>query len=713
MAPKKTAPAVSPSPIAIGNCKVTVDARNFSFESHPNSLQISVSRSAKINISVREEIINRKNDDDNTRLIKSGETEELERDHSHEDEFLFVLVNPKDVNHSTKSHLQWVLQEVLKLYTRELPTMNFAANTGKQSMFLERCVMNGKYCTLLLKSPGEVIAAITYQIVPADTQYAEIPLAAVSSIYQHKGFGCFLFMELRKRLQSVGICTIFCWGDKESEGFWHKQGFVSVAEVDTKGRARRLPIKADIRRALCFPGGSTLMVSHLNRDISANSTYPLKTGFPLKPNGKYLPAAAVEIKYPALSKDGYSNIDPPKQITSVSENSQPVGSIKNHVLSGERNKLDGSLCLVEIQGYRNSVPFAGGNSDKLVTGMELSLPVNCEESGHENTSGRLEETVQETGADFDSKYFSFPTQDSRAKRRVWESSLSSLKSKKVKGSHLVGCHCGSNCDIVCESDGYYSCFQRCTLDGSKNDKLVGLPPINTLTGSSEEKIAQGCDAGNLTTEAPIRKEFHSQRQCYKIMLMNIADDTKKAHLTKVIEDLGGSVTSDGNTCTHVITGKVRKTLNFCTALCSGAWIISACWLKESFRQGRFVDELPYLLNDEEYAAKYRTEMRAAVLKAKESPGALLKGYNVCIATHVQPPARTLSAIVKSAGGDVIGGLKKVKEPSRTIFVACEEDMEEARFAVKKGIWTFSSDWLMNCVMSQELDLEAPQFAESL
>lgn len=62
---------------------------------------------------------------------------------------------------------------------------------------------------------------------------------------------------------------------------------------------------------------------------------------------------------------------------------------------------------------------------------------------------------------------------------------------------------------------------------------------------------------------------------------------------------------------------------------------------------------------------------------------------------------------------VISGLKKVKEPSKTIFVACEEDMEEARFAVKKGIRTFSTDWLMNCVMTQELDLEAPQFAESL
>lgn len=62
---------------------------------------------------------------------------------------------------------------------------------------------------------------------------------------------------------------------------------------------------------------------------------------------------------------------------------------------------------------------------------------------------------------------------------------------------------------------------------------------------------------------------------------------------------------------------------------------------------------------------------------------------------------------------VIGRLSQVNEPSKTIFVASEEDMEGAMSAVKKGIWTFSSDWLMNCVMRQELDFEAPQFAESL
>lgn len=64
------------------------------------------------------------------------------------------------------------------------------------------------------------------------------------------------------------------------------------------------------------------------------------------------------------------------------------------------------------------------------------------------------------------------------------------------------------------------------------------------------------------------------------------------------------------------------------------------------------DESPYILNDEDYLLKYRAELRTAVLKAKTSPRALLRGYNVCIAAHVQPPARTLSAIVKSAGGEV-------------------------------------------------------------
>ncbi|KAE8098705.1 hypothetical protein FH972_016749 [Carpinus fangiana] len=646
MARRKSSSSSS-TPIPIGNCEVTVEASNFNFQSDPNSLQISLYKGARIRISVMEEM---------NRKISShiGDSDSAGKEEG--EKLSLMLLNPKDADSCTKSYLQ----EVLKMYMKELPAMNYAANTGKQSMFLERCVTNGKYCTLLLKSNslgdfGEVIAAITYQIIPADTQHAEIPLAAVRSIYQHKGFGCLLYVELGRRLQSVGILTIFCWGDKESEGFWLKQGFVSIAEVNAKGRARRLPIKADIRRALCFPGGSTLMVSHLNKDCSDNYADLLRLRLPLKPHEKSSSSAACGV--------------------------QRLGPSRNEKISTEGLMNDGLS--------REDDNLGGADCNKMAGDLELS----------------------KKGADPNLKHCSCSTQG--AKRRVWEASLSSLKSKKVKGSHSIDCQIDSNCGLALGSVENGSCFQGCSLETSKNTSLVRDTPRAPWSRNCMEKIVQEHGSVNVMQEALASTDFQSKRECFRIILMNIADDAKRNHLIKVIEDLGGAVVSDGNLSTHVVTGKVRKTLNFCTALSSGAWIVSPSWLKESFREGRFVDELPYILNDEQYMLKYRAELKCAVLRAKASPQALLKGYYVCIATHVQPPAKILSAIVRSAGGEIIRGLDKVKEASKTVFVACEEDMEEAMLAVKKGILSFSSEWLMNCIMRQEVDLEAPQFAESL
>ncbi|XP_019248456.1 PREDICTED: uncharacterized protein LOC109227713 [Nicotiana attenuata] len=377
----------------------------------------------------------------------------------------FLLINPKDVDAKTKS----LLQEVLRIYSKELPAMNSAANTGKESQFLERCVSNGKYCMLVLKTkddiePGEVvrieksgvmrklakqtlsddksynkrevIAAMTYQIVPADMQIAEVPLASVKSVYQLKGFSV-------------------------------------IGQVDTKGRARRLPVKADIQKALCFPGGSYLMISHFNKDNLHDSAVYLSLKFPLKPSGE-----------------------------------------------------------------------------------------DC--------------------------------------------------------------------------------------------------------------------------QSPVLQE---QRE-------TVSDGNDHSHNVLVLRD-----------------GHLKSVQN-CRSTCK-AWILSPSWLKESVRTGKFIDEMPFNLRDEDYELKYKTKLKGAVIRAKTYPQALLKGYDIHLAAHVHPPVGTLSAIVKSAGGNVIHGLDQVKDYSKTIFVACEEDMDEALSAVKKGIWTFSSDWFMSCIMKQELDLGAPQFAESL
>lgn len=66
----------------------------------------------------------------------------------------------------------------------------------------------------------------------------------------------------------------------------------------------------------------------------------------------------------------------------------------------------------------------------------------------------------------------------------------------------------------------------------------------------------------------------------------------------------------------------------------------------------FADELPFLLKDEQYQKKFRVDLKDTVLRARRNPRALLKGYNICLTTHVHPHIEMFSAIVRSAGGDV-------------------------------------------------------------
>lgn len=61
------------------------------------------------------------------------------------------------------------------------------------------------------------------------------------------------------------------------------QGFSVIGQVTKKGRARKLQIKADIRKALCFPGGSTLMSSQFLKDGTSESVELLNLCLPTKP----------------------------------------------------------------------------------------------------------------------------------------------------------------------------------------------------------------------------------------------------------------------------------------------------------------------------------------------------------------------------------------------------------------------------------------------
>lgn len=471
-----------------------------------------------------------------------------------------------------------------------------------------------------------------------------------------QGIGRFLYMELIKRLQDVGISTVLCWGDKESEGFWHKQGFVPIAEVDTKGKARRLPIKADIRRSLCFPGGSTLMVSHVNKSHydSQGSSIKLWLKAPEKPTS---------------STDEFYRLEGGGEGHGL-----PISVIR--LSAGEEN----------VQLHLNGSP-----ERKLCQNGLALVPHEIMDNGVDGHSVAATAVAEHVSSTYE-----------RNMKRTWETSSSSLKSKRIKASQLTDHESYPDSALVLDN--------KRKDDSPSNQSPLGMETIKSadaVEGSDMKQNAEQCSLKLITDES------QATEKQFNIMLMDIADGAKKEYLKNIIWELGGNVTTDGSSCSHVLTVKARRTLNFCTALCSGAWIVSPNWLKESFRKGRFADELPFIVQDEDYLMKFRVDLKEAVLRARENPGKLLKGYTVCLTTHVNLPIETLAAIIWSAGGKVKVGCEDVSDKSQTIFIASEEDMEEALLAVKRGIRTFSTDWFMNCIMKQELELDAPQFAESL
>lgn len=119
------------------------------------------------------------------------------------------------------------------------------------------------------------------------------------------------------------------------------------------------------------------------------------------------------------------------------------------------------------------------------------------------------------------------------KRRIWEATLSSLKSKKVKGAHSTDCQIRSDRSLTTENMGKECCMAEYSLGIPRDHQLAETIFENPLTSTDAEKCLRNCVALTRPSEALHTNELQSKGGCFKIMLMNIADDSKKTHLTKV------------------------------------------------------------------------------------------------------------------------------------------------------------------------------------
>lgn len=115
-------------------------------------------------------------------------------------------------------------------------------------------------------------------------------------------------------------------------------------------------------------------------------------------------------------------------------------------------------------------------------------------------------------------------------KRVWEASCTSLKSKKVKGTQSSDSEMGhypaqtSNGTMFNSSDRNY-------LLTSGNDYFSDGCLKNSR---SNIETSKECIAVNTTNSDSGGVDISSASKCFRVMLMNIADDNKKSNLTKVV-----------------------------------------------------------------------------------------------------------------------------------------------------------------------------------
>ncbi|KAI5079275.1 hypothetical protein GOP47_0004754 [Adiantum capillus-veneris] len=697
--------------VSVGDCNVSIP-HSLSHERSGNAVSIEVPNHGRVTItheinSAEARMVSISNSEKTSISKKQGLPSLLEG-------LSVQLLNPKSFD--SQGHL--LLKAVLKLYSTELPEMSFAANTGKESPFLDKCVSSGKYCTLLLRHAAclkdDVVAAVSYQILPPDTQYAEIPLAAVSKDYQHKGIGSFLFTELQRRLQDVGVLTVFCWGDQESEGFWIQQGFLKVAEVDRLGKPRKLPIKPDIRRAMSIPGSAMLLVLHMDK----------KAAIVVSDTDNKAAVTPPRLVQPDTAEGFHESAPPPclgpspvALITTpmVGESRAPVKATQLPASDGQvksstivPSNMEGAFSSVATQKELISSMTTSRNAAHIDVPMEpmLSLtfapPQPAAMPGDDLDSMELVMPNQEgkPGANHSQSSFVFNKENvySRSNQRGRKPETPQVqRTKKQKNEQGSSQMCERQLDFAPQP-------QRSPMQDLSS---MNVTPLKAhLPGTCSEMVKEMKQ--NLGAYAKFEQQL-----CPAIMLMNMADDNRRMQLTKFVERLGGRVTNDGSQCTHVVTGEARRTLNFCNALNAGAWVVSPAWLKASVKEKRFVEEGAFILKDAVFESRYKTTLQDVITQRRQMPHGLLEGMYIYPTKHVQPPVETMSAIVLSAGGKVLASFEEAKQCVDAIVVACEDDISEALIAAKEGLPTYSSEWLMSCIMKQELDMTTTQFAESL
>ncbi|XP_048428065.1 uncharacterized protein LOC103943604 isoform X2 [Pyrus x bretschneideri] len=213
--------------------------------------------------------------------------------------------------------------------------------------------------------------------------------------------------------------------------------------------------------------------------------------------------------------------------------------------------------------------------------------------------------------------------------------------------------------------------------------------------------------GNTPTSASkdLRKR---DRTDVRVLYSHHLDDDVIKHQKKILGRLGVSVASSMTDATHFIADQFVRTRNMLEAIAAGKPVVTHLWLDSCGQASCFIDEKNYILRDTKKEKEFGFSMPASLAHACQHP--LLEGRKVFITPNTKPGKDIISSLVKAVRGQAIerigrSVLEADKIPDDLLVVSCEEDYEICVPLLEKGATVYSSELLLNGIVTQKLKFE--------
>ncbi|MBA0612528.1 hypothetical protein Godav_013124, partial [Gossypium davidsonii] len=194
----------------------------------------------------------------------------------------------------------------------------------------------------------------------------------------------------------------------------------------------------------------------------------------------------------------------------------------------------------------------------------------------------------------------------------------------------------------------------------------------------------------------------------RVLFSNHLDEDILKQQKKILARLGIHEASTILDATHFITDKFVRTRNMLEAIASGKSVVSHLWLESIGQVNIHIDEEAYILRDIKKEKELGFCMPVSLARARKRP--LLQGRRVLITPKTKPGKETISRLVTAVHGQAIertgkSSMKDDKIPDDLLVLSCEEDYEICVPFLEKGAAVYSSELLLNGIVTQKLDYQ--------